>query len=273
MKQKLITLLIILLPSILNTQYIENDQKVFKPKWKSGDILRVFSPNGLYLYKEICIEEYGCDSLIIKYLPRNTKIIFREIENSALGNYYGINAPMIKVSIDNTTSYLYSGLLSTLPPIPKICNNFKDYLESNFGPAVDIKIDNWCISEFGEHCGETIKSFYKNDIIYDSTFSSGINGMDIHSESIINFTNSLHEAFLIALNCSHSDTKNYDFNKFEKDNISWRLESNNPNLCEYNKDDDKPLKSVYYNLRFYYEKGKKSELTINRNTKYSDNCK
>ncbi|MCG6146606.1 hypothetical protein [Leptospira bandrabouensis] len=273
MKQKILTLLIILLPSILNTQYIQNDQKDFQPKWKSGDILTVFAPNGLYLYKEICIEEYQCDSLIIKYLPRNTKIIFKEIATSHLYNYFGINAPMIKVSVDNTDGFLYSGLLSTLPPIPKNCNNFKDYLESNFGPSVDIKLDNWCISEYGEHCGETFKTIYKKGIIHDSTFSSGTNGMDIQSESIINLTNSLHEAFLIALNCSHSDIKNYEFNKFEKDNLSWRLESNNPNLCEYNKDDEKPLKSINYNLRFYYEKGKKSELTINRDTKYSDNCK
>ncbi|WP_244247486.1 hypothetical protein [Leptospira montravelensis] len=188
-------------------------------------------------------------------------------------NYFGINAPMVKVSVDNTLGFVFSGLLSKLPTIPMICNNFQNYVESNYGKIIKKKEENWCISEYGEHCGKTLKSFYNKDIVYATSTSSGINGKDIRTKSIINLNVSLHEAFLIALNCSSSEIKNYQFDKFERDAIGWHLESNNLTICEYDKNSDKPLKSVYYQLRFSYNENRQSEITITRNINYSDNCK
>lgn len=227
------------------------------------------------MYKEICnqFDPDDCENHIIKYLPRNTKIVFKEIANTDMQNYFGINAPMVKVSVDNTLGFVFSGLLSKLPTIPMICNNFQNYVESNYRKIIKKKEENWCISEYGEHCGKTLKSFYNKDIVYATSTSSGINGKDIRTKSIINLNVSLHEAFLIALNCSSSEIKNYQFDKFERDAIGWHLESNNPTICEYDKNSDKPLKSVYYQLRFSYNENRQSEITITRNINYSDNCK
>lgn len=274
MKKKFTLIILLILPTIFYPQDSPSDNESFVPLWQKGDVLTVFSPNGLYLYKSICTDHVSsCHYSILEYLPKGTKVKFKEIvKDEEYQEYFGIKAPIVKVSYKNIEGFIFSGLLSNLPNIPNSCSSLKEYIESNFGSAIKTEKKEWCVSEYGEHCGTTLIHSFKNDVALAFSNSSGTNGADVHDEEIINLTNSLHDSFLIALNCGPALMKFYKYSNFSRDAGGWYMDSDIDDICESG-DAAYPLLTIRYGLRYFYDEENRSHLKITRNKRYSDNCK
>lgn len=274
MKKQITTLLLLIIQINVYAQSKKEIDPEINPTWTKGEKLTIFAPNGLYLYKEWCYNNsrYSCMLEIIKYVPIGETVIFiakdSQLENK---EYYGIEAPMVKVKYKNIEGYIFSGLISSLPKIPNKCRRYKEYLDFNFGAVTKTETKEWCSSSFGEQCGETVYHHYKNGAIVAISKSSGSEGSDVQVEELINLGKSIHDSFLIALNCGPDVVRYIKYSKFRRHASGWYMDSDNFRICE--KSGSKwPMKSIAINITHSTDFSGKNHLKRSSDITYSDEC-